>query len=391
MSPRRGSANGEDVVKDMVEKAGTTITRQAAIVLACVALLLAGLAGPVGAAPAPPSVPAGTGGFNFGVRPWASPGAPVRSAFTFDVAAGQTVSDRVELVNSGDSPKPFYVYASDAYTTEIGGGFALHLRTDPPRDAAAWTTLPVNQYTVPARSAALVPFQITTPADATPGDHTAAVVAEEVVPPSTLDHGAGVVPVHRVAARVYLRVQGPIHPALQIERLTVSRREPVLPYLTGRGSTTVTFSLVNAGNVRTQLDEIDFRLTGAFGRGLRSVSLKRPRADQAGAAAFPEQVIPGSRVQFSRTFDGLPPLDAITAAVTVRAEDSLLHGGLSTSRATTFWVVPWLVLGLLAAAGLGLVARRKWRRRRAGRPAGGPADLGAEPWDDLPVGASVGP
>ena len=379
------------MVKDMPKRMGTTITRPAAILLACVAVLLAGLAGPVGAAPAPPPAPVGTGGFDFGVRPWASPGAPVRSAFTFDVAPGQTVSDRVEIVNSGNAPKPFFVYASDAYTTEIGGGFALHLRTDPPRDAAAWATLPVTQYTVPALSAAVVPFQITAPPDATPGDHTAAIVAEEVVPPATLDHGAGVVPVHRVAARLYLRVQGPIHPALQIERLTVSRREPVLPYLTGHGSTTVTFSLVNVGNVRAQLDEIDFRLTGAFGRGLRSVTLKRPRADQPEAATFPEQVIPGSRVQFSRTFDGLPPLDAITAAVTVRAEDSLLHGGLSTSRATSFWVVPWPALGLLAAAGLGLVARRRWRRRRAGGPAGGPPDLGAEAWDDLPVGASAGP
>lgn len=378
-------------MNETTEKVRTTIARPVAIVMACVAVMLAGLAAPVGAAPAPPPAPAGTGGFNFGVRPWASPGAPARSAFTFDLAPGQTVNDRVELVNSGDSPKPFYVYASDAYTTEIGGGFALQLRTDRPRDAAAWTTLPVTQYTVPARSAALVPFQITAPADATPGDHTAAIVAEEVLTPSTLDHGAGVVPVHRVAARVYLRVQGPIHPALQIERLTVSRREPVLPYLTGRGSTTVTFSLVNAGNVRTQLDEIDFRLTGAFGRSLRSAALKRPRDGQPEAAAFPEQVIPGSRVQFSQTFDGLPPLDAITAAVTVRAEDSLLHGGLITSRATTFWVVPWLALALLLAAGVGLVAARRWRLRRAGGSAGGPPDFDAEAWDDIPVGASVGP
>jgi hypothetical protein len=375
----------------MMEKVGTTIALPVAIVMACVAVMLAGLAAPVGAAAAPPPPPTGNGGFNFGVRPWASPGAPARSAFTFDVAPGQTVDDRVELVNSGDSPKPFYVYASDAYTTEIGGGFALQLRTDRPRDAAAWTVLPVTQYTVPARSAALVPFQITAPADAAPGDHTAAIVAEEVVPPSTLDHGAGVVPVHRVAARVYLRVQGPVHPSLQIERLTVSRREPVIPYLTGRGSTTVTFSLVNAGNVRTQLDEIDFRLTGAFGRGLRSIALKRPRDGQPVAAGFPEQVIPGSRVQFSRTFAGLPPLDAITAAVTIRAEDSLFHGGLSTSRTTTFWVVPWLALALLLAAALGLAATRRWRHHGVGGSAGGPPDLDAEARDDVPVGASVGP
>jgi hypothetical protein len=238
---------------------------------------------------------------------------------------------------------------------------------------------------VPARAAALVPFQVTAPADATPGDHTAAVVAEEVLPPTARDHGAGVVPVHRVAARLYLRVQGPVHPALQIQRLTVTRHQPVIPYLSGRGSTTVTFSLVNAGNVRTQLDEIDFRLTGALGRSLRSEKLERPKADQTAPASFPEQVIPGSRLQFSRTFPGLPPLEAITAAVTVRAEDSVQHEPVGTSRSTTFWVVPWPVLGTLGAVAGLLVARR---RRRPGPRAGG---LSGPPAGPGPAPEDVGP
>lgn len=356
--------------------------------------MIAGLVvAPLSAAGAAP----GPGGFDFGVRPWASDGAPARSAFTFDVAPGQPVSDRVELVNSGDQPKAFYVYAADAYTTEIGGGFALHLRTDPARDAAAWTLLPVSQYTVPARSAAIVPFQVTVPPDATPGDHTGAVVAEEILPAAPAGQRAGVVPVHRVAARIYLRVQGPVHPALQIERLTVTRHEPVLPGL-GRSSTTVTFSLVNAGNVRTQLDEIDFHLTGAFGRTLRTVKLARPTAEQADATSFPDQVIPGSRLQFSRTFEGLPPIEAITAAVSVRAEDSLLHQPVSTSRSTTFWVVPWLAVGLLLALVGLVVALRRWRRRSGSRPSGpsdpsgssGPSGPAGPAPDDVRVEVLVG-
>ena len=354
------------------------------VVLAVMGALIIGIGTPVGAA-AP--VNDGTSGFNFGMRPWASPGAPARSAFTFELAPGQTVSDRVELVNSGDQSKAFYVYAADAYTTEIGGGFALHLRTDPPRDAAAWTTLPVSRYTVPARSAALVPFRVTAPADASPGDHTGAVVAEEVLPPP--DHAAGVVPVHRVAARLYLRVQGPVHPALQIERLTITRHEPVIPYVTGRGSTTVTFSLVNAGNVRTQLDEIDFRLTGAFGRSLRTVRLERAGRDQAAPAGFPEQVIPGSRLQFSRTFDDLPPVEAITAAVTVRAEDSVLHQPVGTTRSTTFWVLPWPAMVVLAATVGLLVAGRRWRRRRGRLPLG-PSEPAGPDRDDVPAEVLVG-
>jgi len=325
-------------------------------------------AGP-GAQTPPPSAQTATGGFDFGMRPWASAGSSPRSAFTFDVAPGQTVTDRVELVNSGDQPRAFYVYAADAYTTEIGGGFALHLRTDPSRDAAAWTTLPVSRYTVPARSAAVLPFQVTAPPDATPGDHTAGLVAEEVLPPAARDGSAGVVPLHRVAARLYLRVQGPVHPALQIERLTVTRHEPAIPFL-GGSSTTVSFSLVNAGNVRTQLDEVDFRLTGAFGRALRDERIQRPQNGGTAPAALPDQVIPGSRLQFSRTFAGLPPIEAITAAVTVRAEDSLLHQPVSTSRSTTFWVVPWPAVALLSALVVLAVARRRRRRRRAHRSVG---------------------
>src|SRR5581483_8696510 len=126
----------------------------------------------------------------------------------------------------------------------------------------------------------------------------------------------------------------------------------------------------NAGNVRTQLDEVDFRLTGAFGRALRDERIQRPQNGGTAPAALPDQVIPGSRLQFSRTFAGLPPIEAITAAVTVRAEDSLLHQPVSTSRSTTFWVVPWPAVALLSALVVLAVARRRRRRRRAHRSVG---------------------
>jgi hypothetical protein len=204
--------------------------------------------------------------------------------------------------------------------------------------------------------------QLAVPADATPGDHTAAVVAEEIFPPTSLDHGAGVVAVHRVGARLYARVEGPIHPALQLDRLTVTHRQPLVPYVTGQGSTTITFTVANTGNSRVRLDDIDFSLTGFFGREVRRASLTRGTGDGSQSTSLPDQIIPGSKITLTRTLHGLPPFEELTAAVTVKGQDSLLNQAIATSRAQTFWVIPWWLLAVLAAA----LGYRGWRRRRRG-------------------------
>jgi hypothetical protein len=308
------------------------------------------------------------GGFDFGMRPYANPGAPARSAVTFEVVPGEKVADTVELVNYAATPKSFFIYPADAYSTEIGGGFALRLRDDPRRDAAAWITLGVSQYTVPPHAAARIPIELAVGSDATPGDHTAAVVAEEIIDAPNPEHGAGVVPVHRVGARVYVRVAGPMHSALRVEHLAVRRRTPLIPFVTGRGKATVDVTVANTGNTRVRLDQVEFALTGLFGRTVRHTTVDRPEPGTSSSAAeatgLAEQILPGSTVRLHATFSSLPPFEALTARVTVKGQDPVAGSPVGTKRSRTFWVVPWLVLALVVV----LAAARWWRRRRPTLP-----------------------
>lgn len=354
----------------------TQIGRRAAASLAVLILSAACLA--PGVATATPSSPSSSSGsaFTFGMRPYNDTGAGARSALDFDVSPGQSVTDRVQLTNTADEPRPFYVYAADAFNAETGGGFSLRQRTQPQTDSSKWITLPTARYTVPARSAALLPVTVTVPNDATPGDHTAAIVAEEVPSANRGKAATGLVVVQRVGTRVYLRVAGPLHPSIAIRSLSVKHDDPAVPGL-AKGAVTVSFTLANTGNVRARLDRAAFSLTGLFGRSLHHATVRRDSAVSATGNALPDQILPKSTIRFTQRFVGIPFADAVTAHVTVKAADAGTGKAIEAARTASFVVIPWLVLIALVAVVALVVLRRRRRARpmppRRGTAVDGPA------------------
>lgn len=334
----------------------------------------------------PVTAPAGANGFGFAVEPYASAGSSPRDYFEFQLQPGRTVSDRVSIINATDQPKDFLLYSSDAYNTERGGGFALRLRTEKSTDTGTWVKLSTDRYTVPARHAALVPVQFVIPIDATPGDHTAGIVAEEVVPPTTTNGPTGVQTVHRVAARVYLRVAGPLRPALQIREFAVTHENPVVPYA-GRSATTITFNVANSGNLRLQPDRVTVTVSGLFGRTIRRFTLARPSS--TGPAALnplPDTILPGSSIHFTKSFKGrFQPFEPLTARVTVASQDPILGKHAAVSRTVRFWVFSLLFLVAVLALVGGLVGRHYWRKYRT------PAEAAVEPAVPAAPAAPAGP
>lgn len=77
----------------------------------------------------------------------------------------------------------------------------------------------------------VLPLTITVPADATPGDHSGAVVAASTT--SGGSEAANVQLEQRVAVRVYLRVAGESAPGLTLSDVVASYRPAALPWQAG--------------------------------------------------------------------------------------------------------------------------------------------------------------
>ncbi|MEU8029993.1 hypothetical protein AB0C13_15380 [Streptomyces sp. NPDC049099] len=189
---------------------------------------------------------------------------------------------------------------------------------------------------VPARTRAEVPFTVTVPAGAAPGDRSAAVVARD-----TRGHTATV--------PIRLRVGGPELAALTVEHLAVHADR-------------ITYELVNRGTT-VLVPRVAVRADGILGRVL----------DHA-ARPLPVRLRPGTRLKLTEPWPDRPALDAVDVRLTVTAP-----GGAHDTATATAHFVPWpapaaTAGALLLITGAALAAHR-YRRRT---PSGGRPVRGAD-------------
>ncbi|CAN3977672.1 WxL protein peptidoglycan domain-containing protein [Kitasatospora purpeofusca] len=270
-----------------------------------------------------------------------------RTAFQLSASPGATFADRAVVTNSTDGPLTLRLHVADAYNTPRDGGLAVRGEEETQRDVGTWGKPEHDVVTVPAHASVTVPFTLTIPADAPPGDHVGALVAVD----DRVQPGAGsFIGVRRaVGARIYLRVEGPQRPALAVEGLRLTTRNPPVPG-TGDSSTTVSFTLHNTGNVK-----LDPRATLRVG-GIR---VGGPATKQL--TNVPAELLPGEKVQVTEGWEGAPSgWGEVTVTATANGADATGSVG--------FLDLPWILLGavlaLLAGGSTALVVRR---RRRGGR------------------------
>ena len=245
------------------------------------------------------------------------------------------------MTNLADQPRTFRLYGADAYNTPRDGGFGLRTQDAAHTDIGAWTRVGAATVTVPAKSQADVPFVITVPTNATPGDHVGGVVAMEEQPGATTKQNGVDVTVRRaVAARVYLRVSGPTVPGLRVDGVALSHRTPWLP-TTVDGS--YTYDVVNTGNLHLP-PKLSVRVTGLFGHRIRQHGTV-PQID----------LLPGAQTRLGGTVSGVWPFDVVTTSVTVIAD-----GGVQARDEDTSVVVSWPTLAAIVAASALFI----WHRRR---------------------------
>lgn len=127
-------------------------------------------------------------------------------------------------MNRSDTTIRPEVCASDALTTP-SGGIDLLTADKKPSDVGSWFTTKSTTLTLKSQQSTTVPFTLTVPADATPGDHYGGVVTSLV----TETQGKTVRLDHRLGSRLYLRVNGPLTPALTVGGLHATYRGTLDP------------------------------------------------------------------------------------------------------------------------------------------------------------------
>ncbi|MGI5398507.1 hypothetical protein ACQEVG_03420 [Streptomyces sp. CA-135486] len=233
---------------------------------------------------------------------------------------GTVLEDTVSVTNPGAKPLTVRLRPADAYNKPSG---ALAVRGDrTSTGAGTWITLASETLTVPPRTRAEIPFSVTVPSGALPGDHPGAIMA------ASDGRESGV--------RIHLRVSGPTLAAFTVEDVRI---------LTGA----IHYTLVNRGNTVLS-PRVAFRADGLFGQVLR----RAPRT-------LPVELLPGRRVGLAEKWPDPPALDSVTVHIEATASGDARAEASASAAFVPWGTVAAAVAGVLAAGGAAL-----WfvRRRR---------------------------
>ncbi|MDQ7904054.1 hypothetical protein RB614_05895 [Phytohabitans sp. ZYX-F-186] len=316
------------------------MTRRPPRLLAVLAAALVAVpAAPTGAMAAPsPTAPALT----WAVQPADERGPDGRRWMEHTLDAGQVVTERLAVRNFSDRPAEFSLKAADGYLTDKGR-FNMLPSSQKSVDGGTWIRVQ-EKVTVAAKGTAVVPFTITVPRDARPGDHPAGIAA-------TVTATGGTVAVEsRVGFRVMMRVSGTVTASLAVDGLTTTYRRSWNPF--SAGSILVRYTVTNDGSVAAT-GTAEVTTSELFG------------AAEHGARAEVARTLPGGGREVEVRVAGVWALGPL--ATTVDLTPAALESAevRPTSATVTVWTLPWpqLLLAALLAA-VALTARTAVRRRR---------------------------
>lgn len=176
----------------------------------------------------------------------------------------KTYAAEITIVNKSDIKRTFSLYATDATTTS-DGIFTLSQK-GVVNDLGGWITLSNNEVTLEAKQQKNVPFKITVPASAQPGDHAAGIVVEETLP----QNPEGVSIVSRIGVRVYLSVSGQEHENLNISNIGFDNM---------LSAKKINITLSNDGNVNEKI-KTDYMVLSL--NGFKNFSVNKDRVVFAG-------------------------------------------------------------------------------------------------------------
>ncbi|WP_069387674.1 COG1470 family protein [Cellulosimicrobium cellulans] len=295
------------------------------------------------------------------IEPATADGPDGRVSLRHVVDPGGEVTDHVALRNFSDRAVTFDVYASDGIVTADGLFDLLPAGTEAV-DAGSWIAIgdatgalgepgQPRQVEVGPQATVTLPVAVRVPAEATPGDHPAGIVAS-----LSREDASGVQMETRVGARLHLRVAGDVEPALAVTDVRTTWTPSWNPF--APGELRVDYVVENTGNVRLGAD-VAATGSGPFGW-----------AGHEGAGTAQREVLPRQEAAGVVVVDAWP-LGRLTGDVTatplVVGDDEVSARLVQTGASYALWAVPWLHLAILALVVGGVLGVRQLRRRREAR------------------------
>ena len=101
-----------------------------------------------------------------------------RAYFNYLVAPGSVIHDSVFVSNSTATRQSFLLYPSDAVNTPTGG-FSLKSPQASRKTVGKWTSLNDTQFSIDPHSVSDVPFTVTVPTNAPPGDYAGGIKSHD--------------------------------------------------------------------------------------------------------------------------------------------------------------------------------------------------------------------
>lgn len=272
-----------------------------------------------------------------------------RSRFSYQVEPGQVIQDEYLVSNSGSTASEVSVYATDAYNLD-NGDYALLESNLAPQDVGTWVTFADGSNRMvlslaPGESRSL-PFTVTVPADASPGDHAGGMII------SSLTDSDQVKLDRRIATRLYLRVKGDVTALMTVSSISAEYVPSFNPFA---GTTNIAFTITNNGNVSLGANAVA-TVKGLFGIPLSGiVRLEIP------------EMLPGTSRSMVVPVEGVGQwifLNPTIGIVGTVDDDAINPGPLPTAeRDVPLFVAPWALLIILALAA-GVYFFIRWRRKR---------------------------
>lgn len=294
---------------------------------------------------------AADGDADWAVRTASNDQGSERTGFSYTLQPGSSVQDALVVVNHGATALDLGVYAADGYTTE-SGQFDVLVGGDTSTSVGAWARPSSSTVHVEPGASVEVPFTLTVPDNATPGDHAGAIVTSLVQP----DTAQGINVDRRLGIKISLRVGGDLKPSLAVEKLHVDYDGGWLPFVPG--TATLGYTLHNTGNAIISAQQAA-SVAGPFGLF----------PTDASDVKTPPQLLPGESWTVSIPVSAVPPLFLLTATASVTPAVVDASGSTTNltpvTRTVTGWAVPWtLLIAVVLVVILILVARALGRRRR---------------------------